>query len=107
MTHEKDLYNSRKFKLSDCIADIKKSTLSRDTVNDIKQRFYIDTVRAVMHESYKGNNSFDAFSQNIFYIADLQSGNFITEDEADDLITSNAVFFIEAEDKENKKKGSD
>ena len=103
MTHEKDLYNSRRFKLSDCVAVIKKSTLDKAEIERIQHAFYIDTVKAVMHESYKGNLPFDAFSQNIFYINDLEDGKFITGEEAERLIISNAIFYTEAEDREERK----
>lgn len=104
MTHERDLYNNRKFKLSDCVASIKRTTLDKREIERTKQLFYLDTIKAVMHESYKGNEPFDAFSQNIFYITDLTDGKFITDEEAERLLMSNAIFFMEVED---KKKGSD
>ena len=67
---------------------IKKNLSNKKSVEEFKNRFYIDSIKATMHEIFRTtDDKAGAFIECVKFLEDIDTANLVTKDEMSDLVT--------------------
>lgn len=67
---------------------IKEKLCKKESVDDLKNRFYIDSIKATMHEIFRTtDDKADAFIECVKFLEDIDNAKLVTKDEMANLVT--------------------